>query len=167
MWKIIKGYNNYILSSDGLVFNLKKLKVEKQYINCDGYIHLKMYNNYGEGKNIRLHRILALAFIDNQYNKPCVDHIDNIRINNNLTNLRWCTIKENNRNRSINKRSTTNVKGVSYDISNNKYRARIMIDGKQIHLGYFMTLEEAKLVRTKHSKEEFGEFVNKCESISG
>ncbi len=163
MWKIVKGFTNYIVSSDGVVFNLKKLRVEKQCTNTYGYYQFNMYNNYGQRKTVRIHRILALTFIDNQYNKPCVDHIDNIRINNNLDNLRWSTVKENDRNRSLSKSSTTNVKGVSYHKATQKYRAYIIINGKYIHLGYFSTLEEARIVRVKRSKEEFGEFVNKCE----
>ncbi len=166
MWKIVKGFTNYIVSSDGVLFNLKTLKFIKQNINGQGYYQFNMYNNYGQRKTVTMHRILALTFIDNQLNKPCVDHIDNIRINNKLINLRWSTVKENNRNRSLNKMSTTNVKGVSFDKAKQKYKAQIRIDGILTHLGYFMTLEEAKLVRSKRSKEEFGEFVNKCELIS-
>jgi hypothetical protein len=163
MWKIIKGYNNYIISSDGIVFNLKTLIIVKQRINAQGYYHFNMYNNFNKRMTVRIHRILALTFVDNQYNKPCVDHIDNIRTNNNLTNLRWSTKKENNRNRSLNKHSTTNVKGVTFHKTRQKYLARIKIDGKDIHLGYFSTLEEARVIRVKRSKEEFGEFVNQCE----
>ncbi len=163
MWKIIKGYNNYILSSDGIVFNLKSLIFIKQCINAQGYYQFKMYNNHGKLKSVTMHRILALTFIDNQLNKPCVDHIDNIKTNNNLTNLRWSTKKENGRNSKLNKRSTTNVKGVYFSKVRQKYIAQIMVDGKSFYLGCFVTLEEAKLVRSKHSKEEFGEFINKCE----
>ena len=163
MWKVIEGFSNYIVSKDGVVFNLKTVKLIKLCTNGDGYYQFHMYNNHGKRKNVRLHRILALAFIDNEYNKPCVDHIDNIRTNNNLTNLRWCTKKENSRNRSLNKRSTTNVKGVSFHKASQKYRAYIKFGDKEIHLGTFNTLEEARVVRVKRSKEEFGEFVNKCE----
>jgi hypothetical protein len=114
---------------------------------------------------VRIHRILALTFIDNEYNKPYVDHIDNIRTNNKLINLRWVTKKENDRNRSLSKRNITNVKGVYFNKVTQNYKAHIKIDNKSIHLGTFKTLEEARIVRTKRSKEEFGEFVNKCELI--
>ena len=45
-----------------------------------------------------LHRLVAKAFIENKDNKPCVDHIDGDKHNNNICNLRWVTHKENNNN---------------------------------------------------------------------
>ena len=48
-----------------------------------------------------VHKLVASAFIPNLDNKPCVDHIDTNSLNNNVENLRWVTIKENNNNRKI------------------------------------------------------------------
>lgn len=45
-----------------------------------------------------MHKLVASAFIPNLDNKPCVDHIDTNSLNNNVENLRWVTIKENNNN---------------------------------------------------------------------
>lgn len=45
-----------------------------------------------------VHKLVASAFIPNLDNKPCVDHIDTNSLNNNVENLRWVTIKENNNN---------------------------------------------------------------------
>ena len=42
------------------------------------------------------HRALAKAYIPNPENKPCVNHIDSVRDNNELSNLEWCTVAENN-----------------------------------------------------------------------
>lgn len=57
--------------------------------NIDSYIRVH---------NGLLHRIIAKIFIDNPDNKPCIDHIDGNKRNNNISNLRWCTYKENNNN---------------------------------------------------------------------
>ena len=65
---------------------------------------LKQRNNQGykivhlNGKYLRVHRLVAEAFIPNPENKPYVDHKNNIRDDNRIDNLRWATIKENNQN---------------------------------------------------------------------
>ena len=45
--------------------------------------------------NFAVHRLVAIAFVPNQYNKPHIDHIDGDRHNNHADNLRWCTCREN------------------------------------------------------------------------
>ena len=52
----------------------------------------------GKRHNVRLHRIIAEAFIPNPDNKPCIDHINTIITDNRIENLRWCSQKENMNN---------------------------------------------------------------------
>lgn len=92
-----------------------------------------------------------------------MDHINNNRLNNNVCNLGWATRSENNFNNSISKRNTSGIKGVSYDKRDKKWRAKIQINGKEKHLGYYNSLEEAKTVRQQKAKELFGEYLNSCE----
>ena len=88
-YKLIKNFENYSVSNLGNVKNNNTNKIIKQY-NNQGYkqIHLN-------GKSLRVHRLVAEAFIPNPENKPCVDHKNNIRDDNRIDNLRWATIKEN------------------------------------------------------------------------
>jgi hypothetical protein len=160
MWKPVEGYPNYSVSSFGKVKNVLTRKVLKQRIKKDGYRSVTLVKNT-KRKHFQVHRLVAIAFIDNPDNKPFVDHINNVRKNNNIWNLRWCTRTENNRNCSISKANTSSVKGVSFY----KYAwcAYIQVNGKTIHLGRFPTLEQAKEVRQQKARELFGEFVHKSE----
>ena len=60
---------------------------------------------------------------------------------------------------------SSGVKGVSWDKDTNKWRARIKIDGIQIHLGLFTNLEDAKETRMIKANQAFGVFTNACEKI--
>ena len=65
------------------------------HLDADGYQTVKLCSS-GKAKEYRVHRLVAIAFIENPMNKPVVNHIDCNRSNNNSTNLNWCTIQENN-----------------------------------------------------------------------
>ena len=108
---------------------------------------------------------MAIAFITNPDVKSCVDHIDNDKSNNKIANLRWATHSQNSQNKSMMSNNTSGVKGVIWDKSSNKWRARITIDGIKVHLGYFKNLEDAKQVRITKANQAFGVFTNSCEKI--
>ena len=89
----IEGFENYEVSNLGKVRNIKSGRMLKPYLN-HGYLMLCLYG-YNKRKNLLLHRIIATAFIDNHEEKPCVNHIDENKLNNDLSNLEWCTEREN------------------------------------------------------------------------
>ena len=94
-----------------------------------------------------------------------MDHRDNNRLNNNVNNLRYVNSQQNNFNRSLSSKSTSGYKGVTFDKSNQKWKAQISINKKIKHLGYFTNKEDALKARLKKSVEIQGEFINQCESI--
>ena len=59
------------------------------------YYYVNLCKN-NQQKACRVHRLIALTFIPNPNNLPCVNHLDCNKLNNNVSNLEWCTYKENN-----------------------------------------------------------------------
>ena len=105
-WKQINDYDNYEVSTLGNVRNSKTGRVLK-LTNKGGYMFTGLSKN-SHIKTLTVHRLVALAFIDNPENKPQVNHKDKNRSNNNVSNLEWSTASENNIHRSTNVVQTTN-----------------------------------------------------------
>jgi len=105
-WLPIKDFENYEISSLGRVHNTKTGRMLKLTIK-GGYMFTGLSAN-SKGKTFPIHRLVALAFIENHENKPQVNHKDKNRSNNNVSNLEWSTALENNLHRSKNVVQTTN-----------------------------------------------------------
>ena len=163
MWKKIDDYENYSVSMNGDVRNDKTGRILKQNLG-NGYYQVGLCKNGKEKKHL-VHRLVAIAFIKKEECRDFVDHIDGDRTNNSLTNLRWCTHKENQQNQSLSKKNTSGFKGVYFHKARQKWRAEIMVDGKLIYLGLFDTIEQASVVRSARANIEFGDFTNSCEKI--
>lgn len=94
MWKPIREFPLYEISSDGRVRRVRENKVRKISIGKRGYPVLSLRKD--KKTYIRtLHRILAEAFIPNPDNLPEINHIDGDKTNYSLSNLEWCTHKHN------------------------------------------------------------------------
>jgi hypothetical protein len=96
----IKGYENlYKVSNYGNVKtynwrNSKREAILKPAKTKDGYLQVALQKD-GKLKSFKVHRLVALTFLDNPENKPQVNHIDCDKTNNKITNLEWVTAKEN------------------------------------------------------------------------
>ena len=161
-YKVIKGFENYSVSNLGNIKNIKTDRVLKPGINSKGYYTVSLRSD-GKSYTKKIHKLVAEYFIVNPYNKQCVDHIDNNKLNNNVNNLRYCTQQENCMNRQLNSNNTSNHKGISFNKQKNKWCAQIKINGINKHLGYFENIEDAVNCRVKKAKELFGEYMNSCE----
>ena len=95
-WKDLKDYEDrYLISDSGNIISKKyKGKYLKPYINNNGYKSVTITNGI-KYKNCRIHKLVALTFIPNPENKPWINHKDGNKLNNHVSNLEWCTPKEN------------------------------------------------------------------------
>lgn len=97
--KEVKGYKGkYYILSNGIVLNSKFEKLA-QTPNSEGYLRVQLWKN-NKRKNFRVNRLVAEHFCKkkNQYTNEVL-HLDNNRNNNNFTNLKWGTRKENMKER--------------------------------------------------------------------
>lgn len=163
IWKPIENYENYSVSTFGQVRNDKTGKILKEYKDTKGRLQINCWKN-GICKHFQIHRLVALAFIENPSNKSDIDHINNDPLNNHIENLRWATREENSRNTQIRSNNTSGVKGVSWDKSRRKWLAQIRVDGIKVNLGCYNTIEEATLARQTRANQAFGVFTNACET---
>ena len=164
VFREIENYDNYAVSSFGRVKNTKTGRILKAGLNSNGYF-IVMLSEDAIKKTHQVHRLVANAFLDNPDDKLCVDHKDNNKTNNNISNLRFATTKENSQNSSIRLDNTSGCKGISWNKKAKKWNAKITIDGIKIHLGYYDNLEDAKIARINKANEAFGVYTNACEKL--
>ncbi len=162
-WRSVNLYLNYEVSSVGRVRNVNTGRILRPSLD-GGYYKVYLYID-GKGKKHLLHRIVACEFIENLENKPCVDHCDGDKTNNCVSNLRWATKSENGMNQKPQRHTSSKFKGVIFDKKRHKWRASIMIDRKQKHLGCFDHENEAAQRYNEEAIKLFGGFVliNKIE----
>lgn len=103
-----------------------------------------------------MHRIIMNCPEDRQ-----VDHINGDGLDNRKSNLRVCTQRQNSCNTLKYSTNKSGYKGVSFSKDTNKWRATIVVNYKQIHLGLFNTPEEAAEAYINKAREIQGEFFPK------
>jgi hypothetical protein len=163
-WKDVCGYEgSYQVSSLGRVKNLSRMIARSRgglqqikeniltpYVKEGKYSTVNLSVN-GKSKTQYIHRLVAFAFFGKS--NLVVDHINGIKHDNRVSNLRYCTQRENVTFDNVKNKSP--YTGVSMNAPNytNRYRARIRIDGKLKDLGSFFTKEEAHAAWKKKSQE--------------
>lgn len=89
------GLLNYEVSNHGVVRNIDTKKIITQRKGGTSDYLIVSIKEKGKTKTHLLHRLIAMAFIENPLNKPQVNHIDGNKLNNSVDNLEWVTAKEN------------------------------------------------------------------------
>lgn len=88
------GYPHYCVTKEGQVYSLYSNKFLKVSTTKAGYYMVTLCEDTVK-TNILVHRLIATAYLDNLEDKPCVNHKDGIKTNNQVENLEWCTYQEN------------------------------------------------------------------------
>ena len=87
------GYPNYVISDDGVVEN-RKGKPLKQFKDKNGYLEVSLCKDARQ-KTFSVHRLVAIAFVENPEGHKTVDHINGIKTDNRACNLQWMSAKDN------------------------------------------------------------------------
>lgn len=119
IWKPIDGYENlYEVSNYGRVKSLgngKSNNSKERFLKAskegNGYLRVGLSKD-GKKKDFKVHRLVASAFIENPNNLPQINHIDEDKQNNHVSNLEWCTAEYNNNYGTHNERVAKSLTGV-------------------------------------------------------
>ena len=140
IFRLMKTYNTYRLIG---------------YKEKDGYIRISINN-----KHLYLHRFLYEQYHNIKLTKEeQIDHINNIRDDNRICNLRIATASQNQQNRNAPKNNKSGLKSIYWDKRKNKYKSCCKFNNKNIHIGYFDNIEDAKIAydnKIKELNEKFG-----------
>jgi hypothetical protein len=154
----LKEYFEYNPTTGNLIWkkNWYQSKVGKivNKIGKNGYIFLdfKTHRMYA-------HRVVFALFYDN-WPDSHVDHINGIKHDNRISNLRLASPSQNLHNMKSHPRNTSGVKGVYWNKQKKKWQAQIRANGKVRNLGRFNDIKDAESVVRKFREELHGEFTN-------
>lgn len=90
-FKPIPNHEKYLISIRGDIFSTITGIILRRKYDAQGYVTV----NLGANFTTRVHRLVAMTFIPNPYNLPCVNHINGNKNDNTVKNLEWCTAKQN------------------------------------------------------------------------
>lgn len=102
MMQQIPGYHGvYLIDEYGHVFSVRRRGCSGKILSpsmdaSTGYLKVNLRDPATHAcKTYGIHRLVAITFLPNPHNLPCVNHLDGNKLNNHITNLEWCTYQEN------------------------------------------------------------------------
>ena len=156
-WKDIDGYPSYAVSDQGFVLSKNKMRMLRGCIDSVGYPCLNISHNKVR-RHVRVHTLVAEAFLDNPTACKYVDHIDGDKTNNVVENLRWCSNSENQQNRQKASNNTSGYKGVFFHRQAGKWCVQITVDGVCHSCGLYDNIVDAAKAYNSKALELHGEF---------
>ena len=135
----IINHPNYLIYEDGKVFSKKSNKFLKHNLGNNGYKRITLCSNNKPTYHL-IHRLIGLHYIPNPDNKSQIDHIDRNRLNNDISNLRWATRKENMNNKS---KRITNISGYTNIFYNKRDNVWVYSKGTGGYRKYFISKIDA------------------------
>ena len=135
----IENFSNYLIYNNGDVYSIKRNIFIKPRFDKDGYKRVSIWNDDKKNKTLKIHQLVAMAYLDFKLDglsnsKLVIDHIDNNKLNNYLHNLQIITRDQNSRR--IKKVRKSGLKPGVYRVGN-KFKSFITINKKKLDLGLF------------------------------
>ncbi len=152
--KLTKG--QYALVDDEDYANLNQFRWQVNGKGKPGNSFYAVRGINGQGQDaptVRMHREIMEA-----KKGQIVDHIDGNSLNNQRSNLRFCTTRENALNSKHRINNTSGYRGVSWNKQIEKWSVDLWYYGKKVHMGYFIDKERAVDAYKKAAKEHYGKF---------
>jgi hypothetical protein len=137
--KYIKGFENYGICKNGMIYSHLVNRFLKTNVTKSGYEKVNLFIN-GKEKVCLVHRLVAMAYITNPNNKPYVNHINGDKLCNIYHNLEWVTAKENTRHAWDNGLCKNTLK---QRITSSKIHSKHIYDTK--NKIYFSSVKDAAL----------------------
>lgn len=147
------------------IYNINGKEIAETLIDINDVEKIKLYKWALSGGRIKYvtsinndHQLLLHRLIMNANDNQMVDHINHNTLDNRKSNLRLSNNITNHQNMKIRSNNTSGVPGVGWSKKYNKWRSRIKVNKKEIHLGYFDDFNEAVKVRKEAEQKYFGEY---------
>lgn len=139
-FKVIPNFIKYAVSKEGYIYSFQSKRLLNSRVGVRGYnSHWLRNSTSGKRDHRYVHRLVAEAFIPNPENKPFINHIDGNKLNNHISNLEWCTAKENVQHSfkmGLARRSRDTVKSkavIQLDLENNIIQEFVSV-GEATHI---------------------------------
>lgn len=140
-YRKIEEFPNYEINENAEIRNKKTGRILKPYLS-QGYYRISLIKEKNIQMSAAVHRLLAIAFIPNKEKRPIIDHINQDKTDNRISNLRWSTYKENANNVDpIKRKHKTRIKhelGLLLCIETNKW----VLKNKKI-IVYYDNIDDA------------------------